>query len=254
MTTCVHQVPGSGRALTDVKAGGAGMARFLRGAGAMLSADIVLRVQDAFDKFVEPEIRDEVLQQTAARHGLLREVTILFADLRDFTGWVESTPPEEVAQGLSAYFTEMECAIDRHRGLIVQFIGDEIEAVFGSPVRYAVHADMAVAAALEMRRRLGALNARRARDAKSPLRHGIGIHTGTVLAGVIGSASRLVYALVGDAVNVASRIQELNKSVGSDILVSATTRARLRRRHDFAEIDAMTLRGRAEGVAVYQLR
>ena len=230
------------------------MARFLLDAVPMLSAEILLRVQDAFDKFVGPEIRDEVLQHTAPQRGRLREVTILFADLRDFTGWVESTSPEEVAEELSAYVTEMECAIRRHRGLLLQFIGDEIEAVFGAPARCAKHADMAVTAALEMRSRLKALNARRARDGKRPLRHGIGIHTGTVLAGVIGSASRLFYALVGDAVNVASRVQELNKALKSEILVSASTRARLRRRHDFVEIGATTLRGRAEGVAVYQLR
>ena len=142
----------------------------------------------------------------------------------------------------------------RHRGLILQFIGDEIEAVFGAPTVCAVHADMAVAAALEMRGRLQALNTRRVRDGKSPLRHGIGINTGTVLVGVIGSTRRLFYALVGDAVNVASRIQELNKAVESEILVSASTRARMRRSHDFVEIGATMLRGRSEGVAVYQLR
>src|SRR2546426_10005240 len=230
------------------------MARFLRHTKTIMSADMLLRVQDAFDKFVGPEIRDEVLEQTHPRHGRLREVTILFADLRDFTGWVESTSPEEVAEGLSAYLTEMERAIRRHRGLILQFIGDEIEAVFGAPTVCAVHADMAVAAALEMRGRLQALNTRRVRDGKSPLRHGIGINTGTVLAGVIGSARRLFYALVGDAVNVASRIQELNKAVESEILVSASTRARMRRSHAFLEIGATMLRGRSEGVAVYQLR
>lgn len=105
------------------------------------------------------------------------------------------------------------------------------------------------AAALEMRTRLDGLNTHRARQGKSPLRHGIGIHSGTVLAGVIGSASRLFYALVGDAVNVASRIQELSKTVQTDIVVSASTRRRLQRRYDLAEIGTTTLRGRAEGVA-----
>ncbi len=114
----------------------------------MLSTDILLRVQNAFDRFVG-EICDEVLQRTEPRHGRLREVSILFADLRDFTGWVESTPPEEVAEGLSASVTAMECAIRRHRGLVLQFTGDEIEAIFGVPARCAVHADMAVAARAE---------------------------------------------------------------------------------------------------------
>jgi len=217
-------------------------------------ATSTLEVQDVFDKFVGPEIRDEVLREAAPPQGRLHDVTILFADLRNFTGWVESTPPEEVAEELSEYLTEMAEVIARHGGLILQFIGDEIEAVFGGPAECPVHAEMAVAAAVEMRGRLEVLNARRARDRKHPLRHGIGVHTGTVLARVIGSTSRLFYALIGDAVNVASRIQELNKTVASDILVSASTRARVSHRHDFVELGAKMLRGRAADVTVYQLR
>ncbi len=218
----------------------------------MLSAEMLVKVRDAFDRFVGPEIRGEVLQESAPQNRL-HEATILFADLRNFTGWVESTAPQEVAAGLGAYVTEMERAIRRHRGLLLQFIGDEIEAVFGAPGRCQLHADMAVGAALDMRRRLDFLNKRRARDGKNPLRHGIGIHTGTVLASVIGRADRRFYVLVGDAVNVASRIQELNKVVGSDILVSASTRDRVRRRYRFAEVGPTTLRGHADGVAVYRL-
>src|SRR5207249_3270073 len=99
--------------------------------------------------------------------------------------------------------------------LHLQFIGDEIEAVFGAPVTRADHAARAVRAALEMRERLARWNAGRERAGKARLRHGIGIHTGRVLAGNIGSSERLSYALVGDAVNLASRIQALNKEVGS---------------------------------------
>src|SRR5262249_57012005 len=100
-----------------------------------------------------------------------------------------------------------------------EFIGDEIEAVFGAPLPAADHAVRALRAALDMRARLGAYNAGRAR----PLRHGIGVHTGSVLAGALGSRERLSYALVGDTVNLASRIQGLTKDVGTDILVSGTT-------------------------------
>src|SRR2546428_10500065 len=111
----------------------------------------------------------------------------------------------------------MDLAIREHRGLVLQFIGDEIEAAFGAPVAYPGHAEMAVRAALDMRRRLAAWNAERARAGKLPLRHGIGIHTGAVLAGNIGSSERLADALVGDPVNLAARIQNLNKEVGSGI-------------------------------------
>jgi adenylate cyclase len=245
-------LPRQKTALIQQKADPNGMARFLPPADGMRSS--TLAIQDAFDKFAGSEIRDAVLRQTLPQHGRLHDVTILFADLRNFTGWVESTPPEEVAEDLSEYLAEMGNAIARHEGLILQFIGDEIEAVFGAPAGCSVHADRAVAAAIEMRSRLEALNARRARDSKRPLRHGIGVHTGTVLARVVGSASHLFYALIGDAVIVASRIQELNKTVASDILVSASTRERLSRGHDFVDLGAMMLRGRAAAVTVYQLR
>jgi adenylate cyclase len=213
----------------------------------------LLAVREAFGKFVGAEIRDEILKETTLAHGRLQEVTLLFADLRGFTGWVESTPLEEVAEGLNMYLGEMERAIRRHRGLVLQFIGDEIEAVFGAPLRYEDHAEMAVAAALEMRCRLQALNVRRARDGRPRLVHGIGIHTGGVLARVIGSDERRFYTLIGEAVNIASRIQELNKDVGSDILVSGATRRDLGRCDQFAAVDAAGLRYRRRDIDLYRL-
>src|SRR2546425_576404 len=184
-------------------------------------------IRETFGKYVTREVRDEILAGRASFDGQLEEVTVLFADLRDFTPWVERTEPREVVRELNEYFTEMEAAIRGERGLVLQYIGDEIEAVFGAPLRGADHADRALRAVREMRRRLAELNARRARAGKPPLRNGIGIHTGTVLARNIRSAERLTYALVGDAVNLASRIQGLNKELGTDILLSGATRGRL---------------------------
>ncbi len=210
-------------------------------------------LKETFGKYVSPEVRDEILAGRIALEGQAREVTILFSDLRDFTPWVEATEPREVVSDLNAYFTEMEGAIRRHRGLVVQYIGDEIEAVFGAPVAYAEHAEMAVRAALEMRRRLDAWNAARRSAGKAALRHGIGIHTGRVLAGNIGSAERLSYALVGDAVNLASRIQDLNKQFGTDILVSGTTRTLLGGEFEPVALPAVRVKGRSVEVEVYKL-
>ena len=166
-------------------------------------------------------------RRARARRGQLIEATMLFADLRDFTPWVEATEPREVVRDLNEYFTEMDRAIRAHGGLVLQFIGDEIEAVFGAPI-----------AARRPRRPRGARrdrdaraapgwNARREAAGRTPLRNGIGIHTGTVLAGNIGGAERLSYALVGDPVNLASRIQGLTKDFKVDILISDATRSRL---------------------------
>ena len=154
---------------------------------------------------------------------------------------------------LNAYFTEMDCAIREHRGLVLQFIGDEIEAAFGAPIAYPAHAEMAVRAALDMRRRLAAWNAERERAGKVALRHGIGIHTGSVLAGNIGSSERHAYALVGDPVNLASRIQGLTKTLGSDILVSADTRERLNGEFRLELLPAVLVKGKSVEVEVYRL-
>ena len=210
-------------------------------------------LKETFGKYVSREIRDEILAGRVSLEGQAQEVTILFADLRDFTPWVEATSPREVVRDLNAYFTEMDQAIRAHRGLVLQFIGDEIEAAFGAPVADPAHAEMAVAAALEMRRRLAAWNAERVRAGKVELRHGIGIHTGSVLAGNIGSAERHAYALVGDPVNLASRIQSLNKEFSSDILVSGETRRRLNGRFELVELPAVRVKGKSVEVEVYRL-
>src|SRR5215471_6668039 len=210
------------------------------------------RIRETFGRYVTREIRDEILAGRASFEGRLEEVTILFADLRDFTPWVERTGPREVVHDLNEYFTEMEAAIRAQRGLVLQYIGDEIEAVFGAPLSAPDHPDRALAAALEMRARLAALNMRRAEAGKPPLRNGIGIHSGTVLAGSIGSAERTTYALVGDAVNLASRIQGLNKEFGTEILVSEATRSRLGADATLEQLPAVRVKGKSVEVSVYR--
>ena len=211
------------------------------------------RVTEIFGKYVSREVRDEILAGRVALEGQQLEATILFCDLRDFTPWVEATDPREVVRDLNGYFGEMEAAIRGQHGLVLQYIGDEIEAVFGAPVTHADHAEQAVRAALDMRARLSAWNRERARAGKAPLRHGIGVHTGTVLAGSIGSRERLSYALVGDAVNLASRIQGLTKELGGDILVSGATRARLGGRVPLVRAAAAHVKGHTAEVEVYRL-
>jgi adenylate cyclase len=211
------------------------------------------RVKETFGKYVSPEVRDEILGGRIPLDGQLREVTILFADLRDFTPWVEKSDPRQVVRDLNAYFTEMEAAIRGHGGLVLQYIGDEIEAVFGAPVADPAHAVHAVRAALEMRGRLAAWNAARRAAGDTPLRHGIGIHTGPVVAGNIGSADRLAYTLVGDAVNLASRLQSLTKDVGCDVLVSADTRRHLDGDLVLTALPALRVKGKSQDVEVFSL-
>jgi len=210
-------------------------------------------VKETFGKYVSPEVRDEILGGRIPLDGQLREVTVLFADLRDFTPWVERSDPRQVVHDLNAYFTEMEGAIRQHGGLVLQFIGDEIEAVFGAPIADPAHAARAVRTALEMRQRLAAWNATRQDAGDTPLRNGIGIHTGAVIAGNVGSAERLSYALVGDAVNLASRIQSLTKEVDCDVLVSGATCRHLDGEFTLTPLPAVRVKGKSQEVEVFCL-
>jgi len=211
------------------------------------------RIRETFGKYVTPEIRDQILAGKIPLDGEKRVATLLFTDLRDFTSYVEKTPTEEVFSSMRAYFTAMQKVVHRHRGLVLQYVGDEIEAVFGVPIDYGVHADEAVLAAVGIKDELASLNEARISEGKPPFRHGIGIHTGVVLAGNTGSEDRLSYALIGDTVNVASRIQDLTKVLNCDILISEETVYRLTRTFPLKREGTRAVKGRSKPVVVYRL-
>ena len=210
-------------------------------------------IKDTFGKYVTREIRDEILSGSISLDGELKNVTMLFSDLRDFTRMVERTEPKVVVQIINGYFKEMEEAIRAHSGLVVQYIGDEIEAVFGAPLFREDHPELAMRAALEMRRRLRAVNRGLEEKGQPSLSHGIGIHTGKVLAASIGSPSRLSYALVGDTVNTASRLQGLNKEFGTEIIISETTRKLLKGNYPLKPLPATRLKGKEERIEIFSV-
>ncbi len=181
------------------------------------------RLKEVFDLFASPEVSMEIMSKEELQGGEIREVTILFSDLRGFTTMAEEAPPHEVVQTVNSYFEAMSNSIVASGGIVLQYVGDEIEAVFGAPVEDRAHADKAVAAALSMRKSLEELNRNRVQSGAAPLRHGIGVHTGKALAGIVGGKHKISYAMVGDNVNIASRIQDLTKQIGADILISGET-------------------------------
>ncbi len=191
-------------------------------------------IKETFGKHVSEEIRDEVLSGRITLDGDKKEVTILFSDLRDFTPMTESHEPKFVIKIMNSYFKEMAEAIQGQGGLVLQFIGDEIYAVFGAPISLPDHPERAFRAGLEMRRRLVKLNRDFEKKDWPGLRHGIGIHTGEVVAANIGSPDRLSYLLVGDTVNLASRLQSSTKELDTEMIISEATRARL------TEVDLVT--------------
>lgn len=210
--------------------------------------------QISFGRYVTPEVSQKILNGEVVLEGEMRDVTILFCDLRGYTSFVEKRDPKEVVRFLNAYFTEMELAVKKHKGIILQYIGDEIEAVFGAPMDLPDHPDMAVRTALEMRLRLTNLNENRKGQGEKPVAHGIGIHSGPVLAGSVGSPERLVYAMVGDTVNAASRIQTLNKRFGTDILISHDTKKRLKGNgFRLASMGRSALKGKSQEIEIYKV-
>lgn len=210
-------------------------------------------IRETFGKYVTPEIRDEILSGNIPLDGDRRTATVLFADLRNFTPYVEDNSPEEVINSMRTYFTAMQKAISLHDGLVLQYVGDEIEAVFGVPLRYEDHAEKAVMAAFEMRKRLEELNKTRIEKGLTPFKHGIGIHTGEVLAGNTGSEDRLSYTLIGDTVNLGSRIQDLTKEFKCDILASEETVKMLSRKFQMKKKSPRILKGYSKAMVVYEI-
>ncbi len=183
--------------------------------------------RSSFEKYVSPEVSQKILTKDIDASGEMIDATVLFCDLRDYTTFAEDRNPQEVVAFMNDYFALMEPVIRRNGGVVIQFIGDEIMAVFGAPKPLECHPDRAVQAAVEMQAVLDRLNQARQPKGEPPVRHGIGIHSGLVLAGNVGSRERLSYALVGDTVNLASRVQVLNKTCGTHILLTRATRDRL---------------------------
>ena len=211
------------------------------------------RIRETFGRYVTPEIRDRILSGRIPLSGERRVATLVFTDLRDFTPYVERTSPEEVILSMKAYFTIMQRAIRQRGGLVLQYVGDEIEAAFGVPIPSDSHADDALQAALAMRSALAELNRERSAAGKPAFRHGIGIHTGMVLAGNTGSDDHLSYALIGDTVNLASRIQGLTRSMKCDILVSEETMNNLKGSFPLRKEASALVKGYSKSVVVYSL-
>lgn len=210
-------------------------------------------IKDTFGRFVSYDVAQAVLENRIAFQGELRHVTILFQDIRGFTSLSERTPPAALLNMLNAFFTEMVVAVESYSGIVKQFTGDGVMALFGAPVQHSDDSIRAVRAAIDMLWRLDGFNQQRERDGVATLRIGIGIHTGEVVAGPIGPDTRMEYGVVGDAVNLASRVQDLTKEVGAAILVTDTTAVYLGEQFQFGAQAILPVRGKAEPIRVLEI-
>lgn len=209
-----------------------------------------LEVKEVFGRHVSRRVRDAIIRGRIPTDGETREVSCLFADLRDFTPLTESSPPQEVVAVINAYFQAMSREIRANRGLVLQYVGDEIYAVFGAPDTLEDHARWAVRAARAMSRRLRDLNRELAARGRPTLKHGIGVHSGKVLAGYVGGGDRVSYALVGDTVNLASRLQGLNKELGTEIIISGKTAELAPEEAAYRALPTVPIKGKTEPVSI----
>ena len=212
------------------------------------------QIEGRFGEYVPPEIVQE-MARNPGRYTMqpkTAELTILFSDIRGFTSISEALSPEALREYINEYLTEMSMIIrSRYRGTLDKYIGDAIMAFWGAPVEDAEHARNAVLAALEMQKQCAPLNQRLAQRGWPALAIGVGVNSGTVRVGDMGSRIRRAYTAMGDAVNVASRLEGRTKIYGVGILVGEATRARVK---DvvFREIDRVKVKGKDEAITIYE--
>jgi adenylate cyclase len=217
------------------------------------------RVRDLFSRFVPENVVDEVLASAGGElrlGGVQREGTVMFTDLRGFTSFAETLTPDRVIEVLNRYLSEMSDAILDHGGTLVAYMGDGIMAVFGAPIVQSDHADRALSTAREMLAvRLPRFNGwLREQELGSGFRMGIGLNSGRVMSGNVGSERRVEYTAVGDTTNVAARIEQLTKGTPHQLMLSGATKESLTAQpDDLAFVDEIELRGRRTEIAIWAL-
>ncbi len=210
------------------------------------------RLRKTFDRYVDKEIATQILEGESNVEGEMKDVSVLFADLRGFTTFTESRHPREVLAKLNRYFSAMTAAVRAHRGVVFQYVGDEIYAVFGAPAPNPLHADDAFTAARRMRQALVELNQEWTEAGEEAFRQGIGLHSGLALAGNVGSEDRQSYALVGDTINTAARVAELCKRFEWDFLITEDAFRRLSRPEPLEALAPVEIRGRQGKIVLFK--
>jgi len=212
------------------------------------------RMKSTMSRYMDPELADQLMAGGEDILGGKSTVaTILFSDIREFTSLTEELGAQATVSLLNEYFTIMVDCIQKEGGMLDKFIGDAIMAAFGVPMAHDDDEDRAVRAAIAMIRALQDWNVKRLEEGKKPVRMGIGINTDTIVSGNIGSPKRMDYTLIGDGVNLASRLEGLCKQYHAGILISEHTYRRLRGTYRIREVDRVVVKGKTETVGIYEI-
>ena len=213
------------------------------------------KVKSAMGKYMSQDVMKRVVQNidNLGLGGKKSTVTVLFADIRGFTSMSEQMSAQEVSEILNEYFTEMEPIITKYNGIINKFIGDAVMAIFGEPIQDKNHAENAVKCAYAMLEKVKELQKKWVKENKPKIEIGIGINTGEVFVGNIGSINRMEYTVIGDTVNLASRLESYNKIYKTKLLISAETYEKVKGFVDVIKISDVEIRGKANKMDIYEV-
>ena len=213
------------------------------------------KMKKLFGQYVSKDVYEQLVADPALARlgGQRREMTVLFSDIRGFTSVSERGEPEAIVGMLNEYFTRMVDIVFSHQGTLDKFVGDMVMALFGAPLDDPNHADHAVEAALDMIAALGELNTRWKAEGRPELDIGIGINSGPMIAGNIGSDAIMSYTVIGDAVNLGSRLESLNKQYGTRIIISDATRMQLSRSYQLRPLGDVVVKGKTQPIAVFEV-
>ena len=212
-------------------------------------------VKKLFGRYVSKDVFDQLMAHPdrAELGGKRREMSVLFSDIRGFTTVAEKGNAEALVNQLNEYFSRMVDVVFRHKGTVDKFVGDMVMALYGAPVDDPDHAEHAVATAVQMVRNLSELNRMWAARGMPQLDIGIGVNSGAMIAGNIGSASIMSYTVIGDNVNLGSRLESLNKDYGSRIIISDASRTRLTGNYDIRALGEVVVKGKTKPVAIFEI-
>jgi len=212
------------------------------------------KVKNILNKFHGSSITDDLMKSDLNLGGSKKEVTVFFSDIRDFTHFSEGHTPEEVVEMLNEYFQIMVGIIVANGGIVDKFVGDAIMAIWGAPKSTGDDPGHAVKASLEMRVALNELNELRARRGHTPIKIGMGVHAGPAISGTIGSTERMEYTVIGDTVNMASRIESSTKAFGADLLISESVAQSVGQKFILELAGAAEVKGKSEAIKMYKVR